>query len=94
MVATADNGAQVWDLRTRQLRYRLGDGWVSDVELGLLDGLPVAVTASRYIVGIWDLGTGTSLHEIRMPVAPGAVAFAPGGELVVGAGYEVIVLGC
>ncbi|MFI5628721.1 hypothetical protein ACIA8E_04895 [Streptomyces sp. NPDC051664] len=62
------------------------------MELGLLDGLPVAVTASRSIAGIWDLGTGTSLHEIRMPVAPGAVAFAPGSELVVGAGYEVIAL--
>ncbi|MGW1793144.1 caspase family protein [Streptomyces tubercidicus] len=92
LAATAQNGAQVWDLRTRQLRHRLGDGWVSDVELGLLDGVPVAVTANRWTVDIWHLGSGTLLHEIRMPVEPGAIAFAPGGELVVGAGYEVIVL--
>ncbi|MGW0534364.1 caspase family protein [Streptomyces sp. NPDC003032] len=92
LVATAENGAQVWDLRTQQLRHRLGDGWVSDVELGLLDGVPVAVTANRYTVVVWDLGDGTPLHEIRMPLAPDAIAFAPGGELVVGAGYEVIVL--
>ncbi|MGW1379273.1 caspase family protein [Streptomyces sp. NPDC002446] len=92
LAATANNGAQLWDLRTRRLRHRLGDGWVSDVELGQLDGVPVAVTANRYTVGIWDLGNGTPLHEIRMPVAPRAIAFAPGGELVVGAGYEVIVL--
>lgn len=87
LVATAQNGAQVWDLR-----HSLGDGWVSDVELGLLDGVPVAVTANRYTVVVWDLGDGTPLHETRMPLAPGAIAFAPSGELVVGAGYEVIVL--
>ncbi|WP_404961418.1 caspase family protein [Streptomyces sp. 147326] len=92
LVATARNGAQVWDLRSRQLRHRLGHGWVSDVEVGLLDGLPVAVTADYYTVRIWDLGKGTLLHRFHLPVDPRAVAFAPGGELVVGAGYEVIVL--
>ncbi|MFF7196562.1 hypothetical protein ACFZAM_23050 [Streptomyces sp. NPDC008079] len=65
---------------------------MSDVELGLLDGVPVAVTANNYTVIVWDLGDGTPLHETRMPPAPHAIAFAPGGELVVGAGYEVIVL--
>ncbi|MER5730696.1 caspase family protein [Streptomyces sp. NPDC002138] len=91
LAATARSGAQVWDLRTRRLRHRLGGGWVSDVELGLLDGVPVAVTATRDTVGVWDLGNATLLQEIRLPVRAGAVAFAPGGELVVGAGYEVIV---
>ncbi|MFF4922400.1 caspase family protein [Kitasatospora sp. NPDC001261] len=92
LAATATNGAQVWDLRTRQLRHRLGGGWVSDVEFGLLDGTPVAVTAGYRSVCIWDLAHGALLHEVQMPVRPAAVAFAPGGELVVGAGYEVVVL--
>ncbi|MFJ6755503.1 caspase family protein [Streptomyces sp. NPDC091273] len=92
VLATSRNGAQVWDLRTRQLRNRLGDGWVSDVEIGLLDGLPVAVTADYYSVHIWDLGNGTPLYEIHLPVDPSAISFASSGELVVGAGYEVIVL--
>ncbi len=94
VAVTAHDGAQVWDLRTRQLRHRLGDGRVSDVEIGLLDGVPVAVTTHGLTrtVGIWDLGNGMLLHEIQLPVNPHAVAFAPGGELVVGAGYEVIVL--
>ncbi|WP_405828873.1 caspase family protein [Streptomyces sp. NBC_00105] len=92
LAATAHHGAQVWDLRTRQLRCQLGDGWVSDVEIGLLNEVPVAVTADDDVVLIWDLGNGTLLHEIHLPVDPDAVAFAPGGELVVGAGFEVIVL--
>ncbi|MFE9780762.1 caspase family protein [Streptomyces sp. NPDC005775] len=92
LVGTADNGAQVWDLRTRRLRHRLGDGWVSDVDLGYLDGMPVAVIANRCTVGIWDLSNGRLQYEIRMPVTPDAVSLAPGGELVVGAGYEVIVV--
>ncbi|MFF8435314.1 caspase family protein [Streptomyces bacillaris] len=92
VAGTADNGAEVWDLRTRQLRLRLGGGWVSDVELGLLDGFPVAITACRSALCLWDLRSGSLLHEIQMPVEPEAVALAPGGELVVGAGYEVVVL--
>ncbi|WP_228901422.1 caspase family protein [Streptomyces sp. DH1] len=92
LAATAHNGAQVWDLRTRKLRCRLGDGWVSDADIGQLDGVPVAVIAHRHAVSVWDLASGTLLHEMYMPVDPGAVAFAPSGELVVGAGYEVIVL--
>ncbi|WDN56326.1 hypothetical protein [Streptomyces clavuligerus] len=60
--------------------------------LGLLDGVPVAVTADYFTVGIWDLGNGARLHEIHLPVDPHAVVFAPGGELVIGAGYEAIVL--
>lgn len=92
VAGTCDSGAQVWDLRTRQLLLRLGDGWVSDVEFGQLDGVPVAITACHYAVCLWDLRNGSLLHEIRMPVDPQAVALAPGGELVVGAGYEVVVL--
>ncbi|MFE6836637.1 caspase family protein [Streptomyces sp. NPDC057705] len=92
LAATARQGTQLWDLRTRQLRHQLGHGWVSDVEVGLLDGVPVAVTADYHTVRIWDLGNGRPLHEFHLPARPHAVAFAPGGELVVGAGYEVIVL--
>ncbi|EDY50517.1 hypothetical protein CRV15_28565 (plasmid) [Streptomyces clavuligerus] len=75
-----------------QPRHQLGDSWASDVALGLLDGVPVAVTADYFTVGIWDLGNGARLHEIHLPVDPHAVVFAPGGELVIGAGYEAIVL--
>ncbi|MFB6838958.1 caspase family protein [Streptomyces sp. NPDC056361] len=92
VTATATKGAQVWDLRTRRLRHQIGAGWVSDVALGLLDEAPVAVTANTDSLGIWDLGSGLLLHQICLPLRPKAVAFAPGGELVVGAGYEVIVL--
>ncbi|MEU1287700.1 caspase family protein [Kitasatospora sp. NPDC005856] len=92
LAATAGSGAQVWDLRTRQLCHQLGDGWVSDVEFGQLDGTPVAITANHRGVCIWDLGNGTPVHEILTPVRAYAVAFAPSGELVIGAGYEVIVL--
>ncbi|MGW2872053.1 caspase family protein [Kitasatospora sp. NPDC001225] len=92
LAAAGDNGAQVWDLRTRQLRHQLDDEWVSDVEFGHVNGKPVVVTAGCRAVGVWDLGNGTLLHEFHMPIYPSTVAFAPSGELVVGAGYEVIVL--
>lgn len=70
LVAIADNGAQVWDLRTRQLRYQLGDRWVSDVELGLLDGLSVAITAYAYAVRIWNLGRHAFAQDPNAPQSP------------------------
>ncbi|MGW3560020.1 hypothetical protein ACWDNT_22080, partial [Streptomyces sp. NPDC000963] len=57
-----------------------------------LDRVPVAVAVRNFDLEIWDLSGGMLLHKIRLPVRPSTVAFAPGGELVVGAGYEVIVL--
>ncbi|MFJ8301102.1 caspase family protein [Streptomyces sp. NPDC094447] len=92
LAATARSGVQVWDLRTRRPRYQLGDGWVSDVDFGYLDGVPVVVSAGRSGLRVWDLGNGALMHEVQVPGRLNAVAFAPGGELVVGAGFEVIVL--
>ncbi|MGW4650751.1 hypothetical protein [Kitasatospora sp. NPDC004289] len=92
LAATIRHGTQVWDLRTRKQWCQLGNGGVSAVAFGVLDGMPVALTADHSAVQIWNLRDGALLDDIQLPARPGAVAFAPGGELVVGAGYEVIVL--
>ncbi|MFI9586776.1 caspase family protein [Streptomyces sp. NPDC052236] len=94
ITGTADTGTHVWDLSTGRMAFQLDTGreWVHCVTTGLIDGTQVAVTAVGDSVRVWDLTSARLLQRIELPLAPRAVAIGPNGELVVGAGYEVIVL--
>ncbi|MFZ3470587.1 caspase family protein [Streptomyces sp. 4.24] len=93
VVATTLDGTQVWDVETgRKLHHLVSDGWVLGTVCGVLDGVEVVVTVGDAGVLVHDLATGRLLHRIALPVRGTAVAFGAGGELVVCAGFEVIVL--
>ncbi|MFF3373023.1 caspase family protein [Streptomyces sp. NPDC002680] len=94
VVGTAEEGTQVWDLRTFSLRSTLDkpSGWISDVACTVMDGKPVAVTVGHHTMCIWDLTTSDLLHAQTLPNRLSAVAVGPDGELVLGCGYDVVVL--
>ncbi|MEV8533437.1 caspase family protein [Streptomyces sp. NPDC051211] len=94
VVAATLSGTLVWDVGTGRKLHDLPDdgGWVSGAACGVLDGTEVVVTAGWAGVCIYDLATGRLLHHIALPLRGNAVAFGAGGELVVCAGFEVIVL--
>ncbi|WP_406320752.1 hypothetical protein [Streptomyces sp. NBC_01637] len=65
---------------------------MSAIACGVLDETPVAVTAGHLGLRIWDLVHARLLDTIDLPAPSEAIAFGPSGELVVGTGYEVLVL--
>ncbi|MGW5471523.1 caspase family protein [Streptomyces chartreusis] len=94
ITGTVYSGTHVWDLSTGQAVFQLDTEpwWVHSVSTGIIDGMRVAVTAVGNSLRVWDLASAKLLQHIELPLAPNAVAIGPDGELVVGAGYEVIVL--
>ena len=92
LVATT-GGVHVWDLVTMSQTSTLSPGWfISGVTCASIDGIPTAVTAEHRGLRLWNLTNGRLLHEQALPHLTEAVAVGPDGELVVGSGYEVIVL--
>jgi WD40 repeat protein len=94
ITGSARVGTHAWDLSTGQMLFQLDPGpeWAHFVNTGLIDGTQVAVTAVGDSVRVWDLTSGRLLQRLQLPLTPSAVAIGPDSELVVGAGYEVIVL--
>ncbi|VVJ22609.1 High-affinity carbon uptake protein Hat/HatR [Amycolatopsis camponoti] len=88
-----DRTARVWDLATGTTitDFTGHTGAVLAAACNTLDGRPVAVTASHDgTARIWDLSTGeeVAVFDIR---GIGAVAFGPGGVLMIAAGWDLIV---
>lgn len=94
VLATVDHDVQMWDVGTRLPLCTLdhGGAWVSAIACGVLDETPVAVTAGHLGLRIWDLVHARLLDTIDLPAPSEAIAFGSSGELVVGTGYEVLVL--
>ncbi|MEV7613442.1 caspase family protein [Streptomyces sp. NPDC089799] len=93
VVIGTDCGAGIWDARTGRFLHHLEteDVLVFDVRCAVMDGVAVAVTCTEGGVRIWELATGRLMHRLALPVPAYGAAVAPGGELVVCAGFEVIV---
>jgi WD40 repeat protein len=84
---------RVWDLATgEQLNTFTGQtNWVRAVACTVLDDHPVAVTTGDdETARVWDLATGdkVAVFDFR---GIGAVAFGSGGELIIAAGWDLIV---
>ncbi|GAA3037470.1 caspase family protein [Streptomyces glomeratus] len=94
LLATNQEGVQVWDMATFSLRCTLdmGRAWAHDLACAVLDGVPTAAAVGGNLLRLWDLTTTRLLHQHVLPHPANAVAFGPADELVVGSGYEVIVL--
>ncbi|MFG2127534.1 caspase family protein [Streptomyces sp. NPDC048751] len=94
VLATSREGIQVWDLHTVSLRrtIEVGHVWTMDLACAMTDGRPTVAAVGRHFLSVWDLENGRLLHQQILPHAADAVAVGPGGELVVGSGYEVVVL--
>lgn len=97
-VSGDDHGSvRMWDLASGQPvgRPLIGhtDG-IRAVAVGTLEGRPVVVSGSDDgTVRVWDLAAGEPLgRPLTLPDPVFALALAPGGDLVVGFGWEVAVL--
>ncbi|RSM68933.1 hypothetical protein DL991_40860 [Amycolatopsis sp. WAC 01375] len=89
-----DRSARVWDMATAEeiVTFTGHTGPVSSVACGGLNRRPVAVSASdNTTVRVWDLATADeiSMFDFR---SIGSIAIGPGGELVVTAGWDIVVL--
>ena len=91
-----DGTVRVWDLTTGRPHGQPltgHTGGVGAVACTMLDGRPVAVTSGHDgTVRIWDLTTGAGVCVLSMPGPVQELAVGEGGELVVGIGWEVVVL--
>ncbi|MGW4894850.1 AAA family ATPase [Kitasatospora sp. NPDC004240] len=95
-VTAGQNGtACVWDLGTRTERAVLvgHTDHVKAVACTTVAGRPVAVTGSSdRTVRVWDLTTCETVAVLPQPADVNSVAIAPDGTVVVGSGWEVIVV--
>jgi WD40 repeat protein len=98
-VTSGDDGTvRVWDLTTQeQIGTALGNRCrgARMAAAGTVNGRPVLATSGRddRAVCLHDVETGRRMRpDLVFPEQVRAVAFAPGGELVVGFGTEVAVL--
>lgn len=94
ITGTTTQGTHLWDLSTGLMISQLdrGSWWTHCVTIGILEGNHVAVTALGDSVRVWDLNSARLIERISLPLTPEAIAIGPNSELVIGAGYEVIVL--
>ncbi|MFJ9777734.1 AAA family ATPase [Kitasatospora sp. NPDC101157] len=95
VTAGPDGTARVWDLGTRTERALLvgHTGRVTAVACTTVAGRPVAVTGSSdRTVRVWDLTTCETVAMLPQPADVESVAVAPDGTVVVGSGWEVIVV--
>ncbi|WP_432094841.1 caspase family protein [Streptomyces sp. bgisy100] len=94
ITGSAHHGASVWDLRTRKERFRLDGGmpWVNALACTVRDGTPVVAAVGYHDLQVWDLLGGRLVQHYALPHRTNAVAVGAGGELIVGTGYEVLVL--
>jgi WD40 repeat protein len=95
---------RLWDLGTGVLLTEVTDGESSERErpgsyrsqaalLATVDGRLTGVSSSpNGHVRIWDLESGTCLETLILPGPVAALAVAPDGSLLLGAGYEVVTL--
>jgi WD40 repeat protein len=94
VTASDDETVRIWDLTTGTERAILTghtDTVTKLVACTTLAGTPVAVTASDdQTVRVWDLRTGQTINAHALPYAVNCVAIGPSGEVIVGAGHEVI----
>jgi WD40 repeat protein len=91
-----DGSVRVWDLTAgRQLGdplTRRYDG-VEAVACTVLGGRPVAVTGGvDGSVRVWDLTWHQGITRLDLPDKVGTLAITPGGELLVGFGWEIACL--
>jgi WD40 repeat protein len=95
-VSAGDKTVWVWDLTTATLRAALTghDGSVRAVACTTVDGQPVAVTASYdKTVRVWDLTTTTELAIFDYAgYVRGALCIGPAQEIVIGTGWDLVVL--
>ena len=68
-------------------------GSVRGVATAILDGRPVAITASKdHTARLWDLAIAGCQAILAFPDAPTCVTIAANGIVVLGMGHEVIAL--
>ncbi len=86
---------RVWDLATaEELTTFTGHiGSVHAVACGALEDHPIAVTASDKTVQVWNLATAEELAVCDLRNI-GSVAIGPGGEVMITAGWDLVVLDC
>ncbi|VVJ22607.1 WD-40 repeat protein [Amycolatopsis camponoti] len=93
ITAGDDKIVRVWNLATAEelTTFTGHTGSVHAVASGVLDGRPIAVTASDKIARVWDLATAKELAVCDLRNI-GRVAIGPGGELMITAGWDLVVL--
>jgi WD40 repeat protein len=90
-----DATVRVWDLATGE---SVGEPWrahneaVTAMVTASMYGAPVVITAGDVTVRVWRPQDARLLEVIPMPSRVRALAMADTGELLVGTGWEVIVL--
>ncbi|MFB8031734.1 hypothetical protein ACFC5Z_02005 [Streptomyces sp. NPDC056004] len=96
VTTTSDDGwVWVWDLVTGGLAHYLTGhaGMVTSVAVAELDGRPHAVTISYgKAVCVWDLINRSCRATFQLPDETNAVVATADGTVVLGVGYDVVVL--
>ncbi|MFE5086965.1 hypothetical protein ACFRFN_43020, partial [Streptomyces mirabilis] len=95
VTASWDRTVRVWDLTTGHATHSLigHTGIGCAVATVMVDGRPIAVTASwDRTVRVWDLITGSCLTTLTLPHRAQCVEISADATVVLGMGYEVIVL--
>jgi WD40 repeat protein len=91
-----DGTVRIWDLGSGTLRTTLTghEHWVNAVACTELNGTPIAITGSSdRTVRVWDLARDRQLAIVDFPgVMSGALAIGPANEIIVGAGWDLVVL--
>lgn len=90
-----DGSLRLWDLVDRAEVAAPLTGHtdpVRAVACAELDGLSLAASGSEGEVRLWDIGGRRLLDVLPMPAEVSALAFAANDDLVIGSGWEVLVL--
>ncbi|MEU0948316.1 hypothetical protein ABZ379_37355 [Streptomyces canus] len=90
-----DTYVRVWNLTTGAALHALAghEHPIAAIDCGALDGVPTALTVdSGGSVRLWNLRTGTQHDAFDVTgMVRGSLCIGPGGETVVGTGWDLVV---